>query len=42
MSLMHRTQVNGDDPYVYLKDMLEQPASRIRELLPYRWAPAAD
>lgn len=45
MSVLHRTRINGDDPYVYLKDVLErlptQPLSRIRELLAYRWAPAA-
>jgi transposase len=38
MSLLHSARLNGHDPYVYLKDVLErlptQPASRIDELLP--------
>lgn len=38
-------RLNGHEPYAYLKGVLErlptQPASRIGELLPYRWAPAA-
>lgn len=37
--------ISALDPYVYLKDVLErlptQPAWRIRELLPHRWAVAA-
>lgn len=41
MSLVHSARINGHDPYVYLKDVLErlptQPASRIDELLPHRW-----
>jgi transposase len=41
MSLVHTAKLNGHDPYAYLKDVLErlptQPASRIDELLPYRW-----
>jgi transposase len=41
MSLLHSARLNGHDPYVYLKDVLErlptQPASRITELLPHRW-----
>jgi hypothetical protein len=41
MSLLHSARLNGHDPYVYLKDVLErlptQPASRIDELLPHRW-----
>jgi transposase len=43
MSLLHSARLNGHDPYVYLKDVLErlptQPASRIDELLPHRWRP---
>ena len=45
MSLVHSAKINGHDPYAYLKDVLErlpaQPASRIEELLPYRWRPAS-
>jgi transposase len=45
MSLLHSARINGHDPYVYLKDVLErlpmQLASRIGELLPHRWTPAA-
>lgn len=41
MSLMHSARLNGQDPYEYLKDVLEKlpthPASRIAELLPHRW-----
>jgi transposase len=41
MSLIQSAKLNGHDPYRYLKDVLErlptQPASRIEELLPYRW-----
>ena len=41
MSLVHSARINGHNPYVYLKDVLErlptQPASRIDELLPHRW-----
>ncbi len=37
--------LNGNDPYAYLKNVLErmptQPNSRIDELLPHRWAPIA-
>ena len=37
-------RLNGHDAYAYMKDILErlpsQPASRIGELLPRRWAPA--
>jgi len=44
MSLVHSARLNGHDPYAYLRDVLErlptQPASRIDELLPHRWAPA--
>jgi transposase len=43
MSLVHSARLNGHDPYVYLKDVLErlptQPASRVEELLPHRWQP---
>jgi len=43
MSLVHSARINGHDPYVYLKDILERlpthPASRIEELLPHRWQP---
>jgi len=45
MSLLHSARINGHEPYAYLKDVLERlpthPASRIDELLPHRWAPAA-
>lgn len=45
MSLVHSAKINGHDPYVYIKDVLErlptQPASRIEELLPHRWTPLA-
>ena len=38
MSLIQSAKLNGHDPYVYLKDILErlpiQPASRLGELLP--------
>ena len=41
MGLLHSARINGHDPYVYLRDVLErlplQPASRIAELLPHRW-----
>jgi transposase len=44
-SLIQTAKLNGHDPYAYLKDVLErlptQRASRIGELLPHRWAPAA-
>ena len=42
MSLVHSAQLNGHDPYAYLRDVLErlpaQPASRVAELLPHRWS----
>jgi transposase len=45
MSLVHSAKINGHDPYVYLKDVLErlptQPASRVEELLPHRWKPTS-
>ena len=43
MSLIQSAKLNGHDPYLYLKDVLErlpaQPASRLEELLPHRWQP---
>jgi transposase len=43
MSLIHSAKLNGLDPYVYMRDVLErlptQPASRVDELLPHRWLP---
>jgi transposase len=45
MSLIQSARLNGHDPYRYLKDVLErlpaQPATRIGELLPHSWTPAA-
>ena len=45
MSLIQSAKLNGHDPYRYLKDVLERlpthPASRIGELLPHGWTPAA-
>jgi transposase len=42
MSLIQSAKLNGHDPYLYLKDVLErlptQRASRIEELLPHQWA----
>jgi transposase len=44
LSLVRSARLNGHDPYVYLRDILErlptQPASRIDELLPHRWSAA--
>lgn len=44
MSLLQSAKLNGLDPHAYLRDVLTrlptQPASRIEELLPHRWAPA--
>ena len=41
MSLIQSAKLNENDPYRYLKDVLErlptQPASRLDELLPHRW-----
>lgn len=43
MSLIQSAKLNGLDPYIYLKDVLErlstQPAGRIEELLPHIWQP---
>jgi len=45
MSLLHSARINGHEPYAYIKNVLERlpmhPASRIDELLPHRWKPAA-
>lgn len=45
MSLIQSARLNGHDPYAYLRDVLErlptQPNSRIDQLLPHRWTPAA-
>lgn len=44
MSLVQTAKLNGHDPYVYLRNVLErlptQPARRISELLPYQWQTA--
>ena len=41
MTLVQSAKLNGHDPYVYLKDVLErlptQPTSRLEKLLPHRW-----
>ena len=46
MSLVHSARLNGHDPHVYLKDVMErlptQSASRIGELLPHRWQQPAN
>jgi hypothetical protein len=46
MSLIQSAKLNGLDPYLYLKDVLERlpmhPASRIEELLPHQWAASVD
>jgi hypothetical protein len=38
-------KLNGHDPWVYLKDVLQRlqryPNHRIDELLPHRWQPQA-
>ncbi len=43
MSLVRSAKLNGHDPWVYLKDVLQRlpshPASRIEDLLPHRWNP---
>ena len=45
MSLVRSAQLNGHDPYVYLKDVLTrlptQRANHIAELVPHRWTPPA-
>jgi hypothetical protein len=45
MSLIQSAKMNGHDPYAYLKDVFmrlpTQPDSKIEELLPHRWKPAA-
>lgn len=45
MSLIRSAQLNGHDPYAYLKDVLTRlPTHRvadIAQLLPHRWQPAA-
>jgi transposase len=45
MSLIHSAKLNGLDPYVYMRDVLErlptQPASRTTDLLPHHWQPTA-
>ncbi len=46
MSLVQSAKLNGHDPWVYLREVLERlpghPNSRIEELLPHRWQkPAA-
>ena len=44
MSLVQSAKMNGHDPWVYLKDVLERLPThinnRIDQLLPYRWQPA--
>ena len=46
MSLVQSARMNGHDPWAYLRDVLQrlptQPNSRIEDLLPHRWQPAAD
>ena len=43
MSLVRSAQLNGHDPYAYLKDVLTrlptQRADKIAELLPHNWVP---
>ncbi|MET3373343.1 hypothetical protein ABIC89_002405 [Variovorax boronicumulans] len=45
MSLIQSAKLNGHEPHAYLRDVLDrlptQPASRVAELLPYRWVPSA-
>ncbi|CAG8870430.1 IS66 family transposase ISPpu14 [Pseudomonas fluorescens] len=44
MSLIQSARMNGHDPYVYLKDVLNclptQRASEIDQLLPHQWVSA--
>jgi transposase len=41
MRLVHSAKLNAHDPYVYLREVMEQlptqPASRIEALLPHSW-----
>jgi transposase len=43
MSLIQSAKLNGHDPHVYLKDVMDKlptwPNRRIDELLPHRWQP---
>ena len=43
MTLVQSAKLNGHDPYVYLKDVLErlptQTSGRLEELLPHQWRP---
>ena len=45
MSLIQSAKLNGHDSHAYLKDVMDKlptwPNSRIDELLPHRWQPAA-
>lgn len=45
MSLLRSAQLNGHDPYAYLKDVLTRlpthKANDIAALLPHRWLPAS-
>ncbi|HJW54158.1 MAG TPA: IS66 family transposase [Burkholderiaceae bacterium] len=45
MSLIHSAKLNGHDVFAYMRDVLEclptLPHTRIVELLPHRWQPAA-
>ncbi len=45
MSLIQSAKLNGHDPYVYLKDVMDKlpiwPNRRIDELLPHRWQPVS-
>ena len=46
MSLLQSAKMNGHDVFAYMKDVLERMPtwtnSRIDELLPHRWRPAAE
>ncbi len=41
MSLIQSARLNGQDPYAYLRDVLERlpptPEHRLEELLPHLW-----
>jgi transposase len=45
MSLVQSARLNGLNPLVYLKDVMDrlptQPYSSINELLPHNWKPAS-